>query len=165
MLGYDKTTKLLIRGVIENCLRHIYFIDHRIEFHRMNQDTKWYIPVEQLFDYAKIHPTFYHSEQTFDALSRLKGLYGELSAGVHGRSVSDLEVRDALEKLVYDQKDADLNVKLLKRCAECANFALSVFHKRAMQTFPSQDRSLLLRTMPSQARRAWADFEEIVLSA
>jgi hypothetical protein len=40
MLGYSKTTKLLIRGVIENGLRHVYFLDHKIEFHRMNSDAK-----------------------------------------------------------------------------------------------------------------------------
>src|SRR6516162_9617083 len=32
LMGYSKTAKLLIRGIAENTLRHLYFADHPIEF-------------------------------------------------------------------------------------------------------------------------------------
>lgn len=46
LAGYSKTAKLLIRGVSENALRHIYFSDHLIEFIRMNREGKWYQTIE-----------------------------------------------------------------------------------------------------------------------
>src|SRR5271157_4323404 len=93
LMGYGKTTKLLTRGIVENTLRHLYFSDHPIEFERMNREQKWYVSLEDLFDYAKIHPAFLRTESRFDAISRLASLHSDLSAGVHGRQVQDLEMR------------------------------------------------------------------------
>src|ERR1700678_1705829 len=58
LMGYSKTAKLLIRGISENVLRHIYFSDHPIEFGRMNREKKWFMTQDQLCDYAKNHPAF-----------------------------------------------------------------------------------------------------------
>lgn len=52
MMGYSKPTKLLMRGIVENTLRHIYFTDHPVEYIRLNRDKKWYVNVETLFEYA-----------------------------------------------------------------------------------------------------------------
>src|SRR6266404_2741112 len=41
LMGFSKTTKLLVRGIVENTLRHIYFSDHPVEFLRMNRGKKW----------------------------------------------------------------------------------------------------------------------------
>ncbi len=57
LMGYSKTAKLLIRGISENALRHIYFSDHPIEFARMNRERKWFLTQEQLYDYARNHPS------------------------------------------------------------------------------------------------------------
>src|ERR1043165_5194810 len=43
LMGYSKTTKLVTRGIVENCLRHIYFADHPVEFERMNREQKWFM--------------------------------------------------------------------------------------------------------------------------
>src|SRR5258707_11561346 len=87
LMGYGKTAKLLTRGIVENTLRHLYFSDHPIEFGRMNSEPKWYVKMEELFEYAKIHPILRQTERKFDAMSRLSSLHSELSAGVHGRQV------------------------------------------------------------------------------
>ena len=93
--GYNKTTRLLIRGVAENTLRHIYFTDHPVEYARMNAEKKWYIGIDDLLANLGHHPAFEGIEQRFDAANRLKTLYDELSASVHGRRVEDLEMRVA----------------------------------------------------------------------
>src|SRR5437868_8745607 len=56
LMGYGKTAKLLIRGIVENTLRHLYFSDHPVEFARMNRDAKWYVRMDDLFDHIKGHP-------------------------------------------------------------------------------------------------------------
>ncbi len=56
----------------------------------MNREPKWYVRLEDLFDYAKIHPAFLRTESRFDAINRLASLHSDLSAGVHGRQVQDL---------------------------------------------------------------------------
>lgn len=155
LMGCMKTGHLLTRGIIENTLRHIYFSDHPIEFARMNREAKWYMTVESLFEYPKAHPAFLDLEAKFDALSRLSALYSELSATVHGRTVRDLEMRVALADIQCDDSELRKQTTLTERCAEAANFLLAIFHREQMRSFPADDKRIILRSMPSQARRLW----------
>jgi hypothetical protein len=153
LMGYGKTAKLLMRGVIENTLRHLYFCDHPIEFDRMNREHKWYMGTEDLLGYAKIHPVFLQTEPQFDAINRLASLHSELSAGIHGRQVQDLEMRVALKKITYSEPAAKDQARLIERCAQSANFILAVFHQEQLAHFPSEDRRIIVRTIPLRGRR------------
>jgi hypothetical protein len=155
LMGYGKTTKLLTRGIVENTLRHVYFSDHPIEFERMNREHKWYMRIEDLFEYAKVHPAFYHTESRFNALSRLASLHSELSAGVHGRQVRDLEMRVALKKITYSEPEANKLTQLVERCTQSANFVLAVFHQERLARFQPEDRRVILQTIPPGGRHVW----------
>jgi hypothetical protein len=155
LMGYNKTTKLVTRGIVENCLRHIYFADHPVEFERMNREQKWFVTIADLFEYAKVHPVFINTEPKFDALGRLKNLYSDLSAGVHGSKVRDLEMRLALNKIKYDEAAVHAEMLLVERCAESVNFLLAAFNHEKMDRFPLEDRRIILRTMPPRARQVW----------
>jgi hypothetical protein len=157
LMGYSKTTKLVTRGIIENALRHIYYADHPIEFERMNREQKWYMTMESLFEYAKIHPIFLNTEGKFDALGRLRNLYSDLSSGVHGSKVRDLEMRIALNKIKYDESVVHSEMALVERCAEAVNFLLAAFHHTKMDAFQVEDQRIILRTMPPRARQVWKD--------
>ncbi len=155
LMGYGKTAKLLTRGIVENTLRHLYFSDHPVEFERMNREQKWYMNIESLLEYAKIHPAFLHTESKFDAISRLASLHSDLSAGVHGRQVQDLEMRLALKKIAYSQVEANKQTHLVERCAQSANFVLAVFHQERLAHFQLEDRRIILQTIPSRGRSVW----------
>jgi hypothetical protein len=155
LMGYGKTAKLLTRGIIENTLRHLYFSDHPIEFERMNREKKWYVGSEDLFEYAKIHPAFLGTESRFDAINRLASLHSDLSAGIHGRQVQDLEMRVALKKIAYSQADAAKQAQLIERCAQSANFVLAVFHQERLAHFQTEDRRIILQTIPPRGRQVW----------
>jgi len=158
LMGYSKTVKLLVRGIVENALRHLYFSDHPIEFIRMNRERKWYLTIDHLCDYAKQHPYFLVTEPQFDAVNQITSAYSELSAGVHGRTVRDLEMRAALSKMGYDQASADKELTILRKCAVAVNFALCVFHHRRVRAFQLDDRRVILHTLPARAREVWTGF-------
>jgi hypothetical protein len=155
LMGYGKTASLLTRGIIENTLRHLYFCDHPIEFARMNRDSRWYMTIDALLDYLRNHPFFMQSEQQFDAINRISSLYHDLSAGIHGRTVRDLEMRVALKKIVYDQVAAEDHAKQVRKCAEAANFLIAMFHRAQLTSFQAIDRRIILRTLPTKARQVW----------
>lgn len=157
LMGYGKTAKVLLRGVIENAIRHIYFLDHPIEFDRMNRERKWYPGLDELFGYPRIHPLFIGLESKFDALGRLRTLYDDLSAGVHGRRVQDLEMRIALQKIKFDQSAFGPLVDAAQRCAGSVNFLLGVLHSDQVGSFQSEDRQIIFRSMPPKARQVWRD--------
>ncbi len=152
LMGYGKTAKLLTRGMIENTIRHIYFSDHPIEFGRMNMDRKWYVSIEDLFQYALIHPLFSRTEPLFDSIGKLKSAYDELSAGIHGRKVINLEMRVSLKDIAYHEDAAKVETLLVERCASPINFLLSMFHRDQFRKFQADDRRIILRTMPPSAR-------------
>lgn len=155
MMGYGKTAKLLTRGILENVLRHIYFSDHPVEFEKMNRASKWYLPIEELAKYTREHPSFLEAESKFDAINRLTSLYSELSAGIHGRQVRDLEMRAALQKIAYDHDSATKELELVQRCTEAANFLLAVYNRAKMAAFQTEDQRIILRTLPRKARGVW----------
>jgi hypothetical protein len=158
-VGYTKTPKLLMRGIIENTLRHIYFSDHLIEFIRMNSEKKWYISTEDLFEYARTHPVLCRAESRFDGINRIKSLYSELSAGIHGSRVADLEMRVALEKIVYEEQETSRQVALVERCAEASNFLLSIYQRNRFASFDLESRRIILRTMDARARTIWSEID------
>jgi hypothetical protein len=122
LMGYSKTAKLLIRGISENALRHIYFSDHPVEFARMNREKRWFLTQDQMFDYAKNHPAFLKTEKQFDAINQMSSLHSDLSGGIHGRTVRDLEMRVALSKIVYDENAAKAEADLLRKCTQATTF-------------------------------------------
>jgi hypothetical protein len=159
LMGFGKTVNLLTRGIIENTLRHIYFSHHPVEFAQMNRKGKWFMTMDALFGYAKDLPVFEYSEPRFDALARLSTLYSELSGGVHGRAVRDLEMRTALKKITYDDVAGDRHAEAIQRCAASTNFLLAMFHREQVQAFQTEDRRIVLRTMPAAAREIWKDYD------
>jgi hypothetical protein len=121
----------------------------------MNREVKWFLTADDLFAYAKYHPDFLKTESKFDALAQLASLYSELSAGIHGRAVRDLEMRVALRKIVYDQASATKQAEMLRKCTQASNFLLAIFHRNQVKKFQVDDRLIILRTMPACARNLW----------
>jgi hypothetical protein len=154
LMGYSKSTKLLNRSLIENLLRHLYFADHPVEFQRMHGDKRFYIPVSALKEYALTHPAFWETERKFDAVNKLIGLYSELSAGVHGSRVHDLEMRIALKKISLKENTFNSQVKLVQQTVESINFLLAVYHNAQFRKLFLEDRRVILRTMVPKARQA-----------
>lgn len=153
LAGYVKTAHLLTRGIIENTLRYLYFYDHPIEYRIMNSGKKWYMETRELFEYATSHPDLAQLESKFDALGKLKSLYSDLSGSIHGRCVVDLEMRVALNKIVFEQELMDRHVVFLERCAEAVNFLLSGFHLRQVRTFQVEDRRIIMRSISAPGRQ------------
>lgn len=157
MMGYAKTTRLLVRGVLENVLRHIYYSDHPVEFARMNRETKWYMSIDQLCDYLKTHPEFIQTEPKFDAIAQIRSLYSDLSAGVHGRTVDDLEIRRSLQLITFDINEAKKMASFVQKAVQPSNFLLSIYQKRRLINFAGDEKSIILRSIPHHARRIWTE--------
>lgn len=125
----------------------------------MNREAKWFMTVESLLDYGKVHPLFIEKEPKYSAFNKISSLYSELSAGVHGRTVKDLEMRAALKKIAYDQAAATRHANWIESAAEATNFILAVLHHLQMDNFEQEDKRMILRSMPTLARSIWHEHE------
>jgi hypothetical protein len=154
--GYRKTSTLLVRGVLENAVRHFFFFDHEVEYIRTNTETRWFPDQQQLFDYLRHQPLFVGPEKTFPAVKRLIALYDELSAHVHGRTLGHLEMRRALEEIKFDQVDLDFILERMGKLAASTSFLLALFHWSRVRALPMRERRILLAPIPSPGLRALA---------
>jgi hypothetical protein len=152
-MGFKKSSGLHTRGIIENLMRHVYFLDHRIEYQRQNLDLKWYMSAEQLFDYARNHPLFTQTEAKFNALGRLRQFYSEISAEVHGAKTVHLDQHTALKDLMLDMEIFKKQVVLTEKTVASVNFLLVVFHAERLIKIPANFQKVLFSTMPSRARQ------------
>lgn len=153
LLGLQKSSMLLTRGIIENILRHVYFADHRIEFQRMNAKAAWFITPEELFEYAREHPVLQKAEKEFDSLGRLRGLYRQLSANVHGGRLVDLRLHKAIKEIQFSGADLEHAHTMVKKTAESVNVVLFLFNEDKANRIPMQLRRFILLSMPKNARK------------
>jgi hypothetical protein len=156
LMGFKKPTIILIRGILENTLRHVYFSDHPVEFERTNSAAKWYLNNEYLFEYIRAHPYYLDVEKRFDAINRMKTLYDELSAVIHSRKLSNLEMRKGLVDIEYDENTFRQLTSLVKRTSECCNFILCIYYRDKFNRIPIHFRSIITRTIPQEGRRVLA---------
>jgi hypothetical protein len=152
LAGYRKTTSLLMRGIIENVMRHIYFNDHPIEFLRLQSSGK-FLTNDELFKYLKAHPALMDAEIKFCAINNLETLYDDLSKNIHGRKVEHLEMHRALKNISFDQVWFDVQVRAMEKCAESSNFLLLMYQRDEVIWFPEETKSILLSTIPPKARQ------------
>ncbi len=153
LMGYFKTSSLLIRGVVECLLKHIYYSDHPVEYELLQLNDSNYTPVRQMFDYLYKHPLFIATEEKFDAINRLKVLYGDLSSTVHGVKIKNLQMKTGLASIRPEKNILVDIVALLKKCIESINFILIIYHRNYFNKLHLHDREVLLRALPKKAKQ------------
>lgn len=152
--GYFKTPMLLTRGIVENLLRHIYFMDHPIEFQKVNSSEKLYFTAEELFEYCRTHPAIKPLLKKFDAAGKLRTLYSELSAAIHGGKLTDMNLHRSLEEIKFDLPKFKEIVKKVAAVTESSNFLLLVIHQKRLGIIPPNLRKILVMSVPLSGRRA-----------
>lgn len=154
VMGFSKTSRLLVRGIIENALRHVYFNDHPVEFVRLNSPKKWFIQFKELVEYLRDHPHHESSAPWQACVGDLNSIYSELSVSVHGQKVSDLEMHSALAAICCTEKSAGAEVGYVRRASIATNSLLAIYHRRRFSSFAVEDRRIILRTLPRSTRLA-----------
>lgn len=153
-VGYFKAACLLCRGVIENCLRHIYFSDHPVEFQRLNMEKEWYVSVRQLFDYLAEHPQLSHLRDSYDAYADLKSTYSDLSTVVHGTKLQHMQLHAGLMQIKPSINQAKLIEQHLKKVSQAVNFLFVAYHTTVFRRRTLDDREIILSVLPSSAKNA-----------
>src|SRR5258708_33929582 len=72
-----------------------------------------------------------------------KSLYSDLSGGVHGRTVHDLEMRSALRKIYYEPAAAAKEVERLRTYTAAVHFRLAISHADKIRTLEPQSRRIV----------------------
>jgi hypothetical protein len=143
--GYKKATALLLRGLVENTLRYIYYSNHPVEYTWLNSGH--YMQIKDLIDYAKKDPRFSSSERARESLDELWSTYTDISKYVHAQATKHMELVRAMEEIRFDHTFFKWYLQKLKKFGSLANLLLIMFNHDRYASFDPEFKRLLVRTV------------------
>lgn len=101
--GYEKLAMILLRDILENTLKFIYYFDHPIEFTLLEDKNNNYIWFEELNKYVSEHPDIKNHSQKLQLLSRVKTKYSELSKYIHSKDGNYMQLMKYLKQIKFNK--------------------------------------------------------------
>lgn len=121
--GYDKLVMILLRDILENILKFIYYFHHPIEFTLLEEKSKNYIFFEELIKYVCEHPNIKSHAVELNLLNRIKPKYSELSKYVHSKDVNYMHLIKYLKQIKFNK---EFSRKFLNEFKEMHSITISL---------------------------------------
>lgn len=102
--GYEKLAMILLRDILENTLKYIYYYDHPIEYQLLEERNKNYIFFEELLRYVIEHPIIRPHVEKLIFTSRIKDKYSELSKYVHSKDINYMHLIKYLKQIKFSKQ-------------------------------------------------------------
>jgi len=150
--GCRKAANVLLRGMIENTLRHIYYFDHPIEFQMLMLDEE-HMPFRELLQYSRKHPALSKAIREAACLEDLEQTYKTSSKFVHAQSLKFMQLSRALEEVEFDQKFFDWYVKKLGNIASNLNLLLVLAHSEEFRGMSPDFKRTIMKTMRKKNKK------------
>ncbi|MDI6655021.1 MAG: hypothetical protein QME59_03960, partial [Candidatus Hydrothermarchaeota archaeon] len=159
LMGFKKPVSVLFRGMIENSLKHIYFIDHPVEFEWLATKPKYYITIDDLCNYIKDHSSFKSVVRIVDIVDITTRKYDKFSRLIHGRGISNMQLVKSLSNIRRDEEFIAEYSSDLSEMGNVINLMFGIFHKKKFNRFNNHFRKLILSCMDSKNRRIFHEVE------
>jgi len=151
LLNLKRPVSLLIRSIIENLLKHIFYYDHIIEFERSEKEEQYYQSMDNLWSYLKNHPRLDLYENT-DVIGRLQTEYSILSRYVHSKSSKHMSLTTSLEDLSFNDEYFKKYCTQINNISIYVNFILINFYNLYLDTFEPPWKYLILNILSKELR-------------
>jgi hypothetical protein len=149
--GYTKSVALLLRGIIENILRYIYYYDHPIEFTWL--ESGHFLQIDALINYTKKHPKFNEIPRMLDVLSEIKGQHKTISRYVHAQAVEHMQLTKSIEEINFKHDFFEWYINQLISLGSNVNLILSIFNREEFDNFIKNYQSLIVRRIEANDRK------------
>ena len=153
LLGFKKPVSILLRGIIENSLKHIYFIDHPVEFEWLTTKSKYFPTMNDLYDYTISHPSLKSVFEKIDIVDVLKQKYIKSSMLVHSRDVSHMQLVKSLSGIKRDEGFITDYKSDLIDIGNVINLMFGLVHKERFNKFNQFSQEIILNCMNRKTRR------------
>lgn len=153
LMGYKKSTSLLLRGVIENSLKYIYFYDHPIELYHYFNDEKNYIPMEDLYKYVYNHPIYIDRIEKFDFTNILRKMYREYSFVVHGKNMDSLQLYKSITEITFDKSFLLKCHGELKTLGSILNYMFALFYWEEFGTYKKEYKDIIFDNIEPKQKK------------
>lgn len=153
LLGFKKPVSILLRGIIENSLKHVYFIDHPVEFEWLTSKFKYFPTMGDLYDYTKSHPSLKNVIEKIDIVDVLKQKYIKSSMLVHSRDVSHMQLVKSLSSIKRDEEFIKDYKSDLVDVGNVINLMFGQIHKKRFNRFNQFSQETILNCMNRKTKR------------
>jgi hypothetical protein len=150
--GSKKAVNLLLRGIIENTLNHIYYFDHPIEFQLISINDE-YLTFKELISYVKKHPLMAGCLEGTQVLSRLEQGHKTTSKFVHSQSPQFMQNFQSLCEIKFDPRFFDWAVKKFKSVTSDLNILLVLLHYEDFKTMHRDYRKLVMKVITRENKK------------
>jgi hypothetical protein len=151
--GFKKPAALLLRSVIEDLLRHLYYYDHQIEFEKLEKTPSSFAKSNVLWQYAKEHPRLENLFEKSRSIDLLENYHAVFSKFVHSTTTTHMNLTKSLDEIGFDKGffiEYAGNISLL---AENAHFVLLVFYQKTTGSFSPEWKSFIVNTISPTLRK------------
>lgn len=150
--GYNKITKCILRDIIENCLKYIYFYDHPIEFTWLDWKEKYYLFIDDYLKYINDHPNFI-PHRDLELTSKIKTKYFELSKYIHSKNKTYMQLRKCLKSIKFDKKFIDEFLSDFITISDLIIMLLLLFTLDRFQKIHIKEKRIILDSLSRSHKR------------
>jgi len=152
LMGYNKAVALLLRGIVENALKHIYYLDHPIEFQWLTMGTH-FLSLDDLTNYVKKYPRLSVIINHTNVLQEIKQIYSETSKYVHAQSIKYMQLVLSLKDIHYDEKFFNWYVIQLRKIGRIINLLMATIHFNKFKLFELTFKKIILKSIKKEYRK------------
>ena len=150
--GFAKPVAMLLRSVIENTLRHVFYFDHEVEYERSDKDAGYHMGLDDLWSYAKNHPRLVEFPGHGEFLGVLHTYYSEFSSLVHSNLQIGMTLAESLSSITFELKYIQKFSKQILDIAQSTTYLLIAFCQASDITLTPATRLLMLDIMTNRQR-------------
>jgi len=151
--GYEKLAMILLRDILENTLKFIYYFHHPIEFIQLEGKNKNYIFFEELIRYVCEHPDIKAHAEKLQLLGNVKTKYSELSKYVHSKDGNYMHLVKYLQQIKFKRKFSQEFLTELKTIHSIVMTFLILFLHNKYSSISIPNRRFMLNTVSKYNKR------------
>lgn len=151
--GYEKLAMILLRDILENTLKFIYYFHHPIEFAQLADRNKNYISFEDLNRYVNEHPEIKAHSEDLHLLNRIKTKYSELSKYVHSKDSNYMQLVEYLKQIEFNKKFASEFITELNETHSIIMTLLILFFQEKYASLSIPDRRFIMNSISKKDKK------------
>ena len=142
LVGDIRAARFYLRSAIENFWRHMYFMDHPIEYGWSINENEYFISIDELRNFCR--KKYENDRSLIVSFQRIEGGYRKLSGFVHGSGAAKLQLEKQLSAIRVSSEPLKEVVHDLRTYGRDIVLLLLVLHANEMaKIYPGEERYVI----------------------
>lgn len=151
--GYNKVATYLLRDILENCLKYVYYYDHKIELSWLESGEKYIFTIDEFIQYLERHPMTSNHVIRLKLKDKIKTLYSNLSKVIHSSSSKHMQLVKYLEAVKYDHACCQEYFSIFEKVTDIVVTIIILFNCERFNRLPVDERRLVLNAIGKEYKK------------